>query len=139
MARFTAEERSAEYFRAGARPAEPPRGMTAAGRKVWRSIVASKPVDWFDGATLEVLRFHAENIASAQAASRDLRKVKPGTPQFRAIAGDMKSISVSLGHSSRQLRLTVLVDVQGQKAGERGVVGDGNVDLIGGPALRVVD
>jgi hypothetical protein len=111
--------------------------MTAAGRKIWRTIVASKPVDWFDGATLEVLRYHVENVASAQSVSRVLRRVKPGSPEFRAIAGDMKSLSTSIAHSSRQLRLTVLVDVQGQKAGERGAAGADD-DLIGGPALKVV-
>jgi hypothetical protein len=137
MPRSSAEERSAAYYRSGKKPAEPPRGMTAAGRKIWRAIVASKPVDWFDGATLEVLRYHAENVASAQAVSRDLHRVKSGSPEFRAIAGDMKSLSTSIAHSSRQLRLTVLVDVQGQKAGERGAPAAED-NLIGGPALKVV-
>jgi hypothetical protein len=109
--------------------------MTAAGKRIWRQIVRSKPTDWFDDATLEVLYVHAENLASAQTVSRDLRKVKPGSLEFRAISGDMKTLTSALAVTGRQLRLTVLVDVQGQKAGERQVTAASD-SLVGGNATR---
>jgi hypothetical protein len=139
MSRQSAEERSASYFRAGKKPPEPMRGMTPAARRVWREIVAGKPVDWFDSGSLPVLRIHCENIASANRVSRDRARLKPGSPEFRAVSVEMKSAVMELAVTSRQLRLTVqhAIDNEDMATRERGVL-NGDAELIGGPALKVV-
>lgn len=137
MPRSTAEERSAAYYRAGKKPAAPPKGMSAAARRIWTEIVESKPVDWFDAGSLVNLRVHCEVAAGATRVSRQLTRVKPGTPEYRQLSAQAKILGSTLATSSRQLRLTVIasVDVEGQKATERGVV----QQLLGGRSLKVVE
>lgn len=112
--------------------------MSAAGRRIWREIVASKPIDWFEAGSLHILRHHAENVASADRVSRQLARVKVGTTEFRELTGDARRLGAAIATSARQLRLTVQhsIDRRDQKAGERGAMRDPDADLIGGRALR---
>jgi hypothetical protein len=137
--RHSAEGRAGSFYRAGGRPAQAPAGMSAFARRVWREIIASKPLDWFDGDALHELRVHCENRARLNDLTRRSAKEDVGSKEFRELAVTMRVVSTMLTSSARQLRLTVQhkIDYQTTTMKEGGsALGS---DLIGGAAkLRKV-
>lgn len=114
--------------------------MSTPAKRIWREIVAGKPIDWFDSGSLPILQLHCENTARAQRVSRDLAAVQPGSVACRHLSSAMKTLTIILASSSKQLRLTVqkAVDTRSKKVAETGVVGQGDDDdLIGGNALKL--
>jgi hypothetical protein len=107
MPRHSAEERAAAFYRAGKKPATPPRGISPAARRIWRDIVNSKPVDWFDVGSLQLLRLHCENVAAANEVSARLSTAEVGSTEFSRCAANAKMLGSAIATSARQLRLTV--------------------------------
>jgi hypothetical protein len=108
--------------------------MSPEGKEIWREIIASKPLDWFDADQLRSLIGHCENRASLNDLTIRLSKEEPGTKAFRQLAIDMKFIATVVTSSARNLRLTVqnTADRSSTKNGERGSVRD---ELMGGAAV----
>jgi hypothetical protein len=115
--------------------------MNADARRIWREIVAGKPVDWFDAGSLQTLCLHCHNMVGAMKVGAGLARVDAGTPEFRALAADARTLASALAHSNRQLRLTVAhkIDAEEKISRERGVLDRKNSHVVGGRALRVVD
>jgi hypothetical protein len=111
MPRQSAEEMSASFFRAGKDFPKPPPGMSAKARRIFREIVASKPIDWFDANCVRILRIHCENIVKADEVSDSFATVKPGSKAFTELSNQMRTLSAVIATSSRQLRLTVQTQV----------------------------
>jgi hypothetical protein len=134
MARHSAEERSASFYRALKLPATPPRGMAADARALWREIVGAKPPDWFDAASLQLLRLHCETLASANRIAKDLRQFVSGSVEHRRACQVWKMYSTQVMASARALRLTVqhAVDTESAKVTEQSSVTPINDRLLGG-------
>jgi hypothetical protein len=56
MPRLTAEQRSADLYRAGINPPEPPGDLDKTATQLWRDIAASKPADQWNPGALELLK-----------------------------------------------------------------------------------
>jgi len=111
--------------------------MSPAGRRIWRGIIASKPVDWFDADQLESLLGHCENRARFNELSLRLAQEDVGSKAFRELAVNLKMIGTTVASSARQLRLTVqnTADRRQAKLAEKGSAMSGDV-LVGGLAIR---
>src|SRR5580765_4503698 len=105
--RHSAEERAGSFYRSGGTPAKPPRGMSPAGRGIWRKIIASKPIDWFDADQLESLAGHCEVRAKYNELARRLASEDVASKAFREIAIPLKWMGATEGASGGHLRLTV--------------------------------
>jgi hypothetical protein len=136
--RHSAEERAGSFYRKGRKSTQPPRGMSPAGRRIWREIIASKPVDWFDADPRQELMAHCENRARLNDLMQRLAKEDVGSRAFRQLAINMKMISTMLVASSRQLRLSVhaATDRGSTKLTEHGSATGADDDLVGGAATR---
>jgi hypothetical protein len=112
--------------------------MSPAGRAIWRRIIASKPIDWFDADQLESLAGHCEVRATFNQLARRLAAEDVESKAFRDIAINMKMIGPSVASSARQLRLTVqnTTDSRKTKLSERGSAMSGD-DLVGVAARRI--
>jgi hypothetical protein len=132
--RHSAEERSGSFYRAGGQPAKPPKGLSAPAKRIWREIIASKPLDWFDADQLHALSAHCEGRARLSEIMARLAKEDVGSREFRELANAMKLIGSAVATSARQLRLTVqqAVEPRETKRSERGSTAD---DLVGGAAV----
>jgi hypothetical protein len=120
MPRTSAEERAASFYRAGKVRAKPPTQLSPAARKIWRAIVASKPVDWFDYGSLGLLADHCQSRARLEAIWTRLHEVKAGSPESLSLAKEMRIHSARMSTTARQLRLTVqhAITRQASMAGE---------------------
>jgi hypothetical protein len=130
--RHSAEGRSGSFYRAGGGPAQAPAGMSPLARRIWREIIASKPLDWFDADALRGLEAHCEGRARLHDLTRRLAREDVGSREFRELAASQRIISAMLAVSTRQLRLTVQhkIDYQTTTMKEGGSAsGD---ELIGG-------
>jgi hypothetical protein len=116
MPRRSAEEKAAAFYRVRTRAVEPPRGMSAAARRAWREIIASKPVDWFDPGSLQLLRLHCEAIAGANKLAADLRKLPAGSREFTRGCAAWKAMYASAMSTARALRLTTQQAVESRSA-----------------------
>jgi hypothetical protein len=108
--------------------------MSAAARRIWREIVAGKPVDWFDAASSQLLRLHCEAVAGAHRAAAELRELAPGSAEFTRACVVWKMFSGSAITSAKALRLTTqnTVERHAAKAGERSNVTVLDTRLLGG-------
>jgi hypothetical protein len=136
--RHSAEERAGSFYRADRKALKPPPGLTPVARRIWREIVASKPVDWFHGDQLHELASHVENRARLIDLRQRLAAVDVGSKEFRELAVNMKIISTSVATSARQLRLTVQAAAERHAAKiiERASPEPAGDDLLGGAAVR---
>src|ERR1051325_11493016 len=136
MPRKNPEQRSGSIYRAGIRPARPPKTLTPAARRIWRDITGARPPDWFDAGQLGLLALHVEMRARATEVAAELARVAVDSPEFGRLARNLKVLDDALATGARQLRLTVVatIDRKSGQLDERGI-GRGN-DLIGGDAGR---
>jgi phage terminase small subunit len=72
MPRISPEARSAAAFLTGGKPPEPPKHLDIAAAAIWREIVASKPVDWFDAGAQVLLENYCSSAAHARVLYRRL-------------------------------------------------------------------
>jgi phage terminase small subunit len=138
MPRASAEERAAAFYRAGNKAPAAPKALSSRAQAVWRQIVSSKPVDWFDPSHHGYLADHCETWARLEEVWAGLRQVHPGSDESRILMNALKILRGNFSVSSRHLRLTVheAVDRKAAKATEQQAAATGN-ELIGGGATRL--
>ena len=136
MPRTSAEERAASFYRAGSKPAAPPRILSTRAKYIWRSIVNTKPVDWFDAGNFGLLADHCETQVLLEEVWARLRRYPVGSREGRALLGDLRTGRGNYLKSSQALRLTVqyAVERRSTMAGETQV---STTDaLLGGASIR---
>ena len=135
MPRTSAQERAAAFYRADNTVREPPKELSQRAKAIWREIVRSKPIDWFDGGSLGLLADHCETQARLEECWAVLRRLPVGSADARAIMAEVKILRPNFGRSAALLRLPVqyMVDRRATLAGERAPANQGDA-LIGGEA-----
>lgn len=72
MPRASAEARAASVYQSGGKAPTAPRALSPEGREIWREIVNSKPIGWFDPGSLQLLELYCSSVVDAKALSAQL-------------------------------------------------------------------
>jgi len=133
----SAANRGGAFYRADNTVREPPKELSQRAKAIWREIVRSKPLDWFDGGSFGLLADHCETQARLEECWIVLRRLPVGCGEARAIMTEVKILRPNFGRSAALLRLPVqyTVDRRATLAGERAPEGHGD-SLIGGQAAE---
>jgi len=135
MPRISPEGRSAAAFLTGVQAPEPPINMPPAEAKLWREIVQSKPIGWFDAGSLLLLDLYAYTaIAAGRVAAAASAVGDIGSPAAGRLCRRLVALNTSaLGLASR-LRLTPQNTIH-RRSGLLSEPGAGSPDpLLGGRA-----
>ena len=134
--RHSAEQRAGSFYRVGGQAIEPPRVLTARAKRIWREIVAAKPIDWFDAGHAGLLADHCETQCLLEEVWARLRRFPVGSKESAVLIAQHKTVRNDYAVSARLLRLTVqqTTERQATKNAEKGSVSD---DLVGGVATRL--
>jgi phage terminase small subunit len=147
MPRQSAESRAAAAFQAGGAPPEPPKHLSKEAAVVWREIVSSKPVDWFDPGARILLEAYCEAAVHHRAVTRKITTLRRGRSRdnwedLKAMEKRAALVRRDLATLATKLRLSVQanVDWHSRKLGERGNAGDNpektaRSTLLGGEAV----
>jgi hypothetical protein len=136
MPRLSAEARMATAFRAGAKPPQPPRDLGPAAAAVWRSIMQSKPLGFFDS-SLPQLAVYCRIMATLDRISAELEETPPGTERSAQLVKEVRALGSVVAVHGRQLRITNTARID-RKAGILDEAGPGRLlddDLLGGRAV----
>jgi hypothetical protein len=144
MPRQSAESRSAAAFRAGAEGLPPPKHLRREAKELWRSIVASKPPDWFDAGSGILLERYVECALHWRALWGEIERLekaqKPNGKQIAALERRACRFAQLLARLASSLRLSVqaAVNWHSRKNGERGAGANAQPgdDLLGGEAVH---
>lgn len=107
MARMSAEGRSAAAFRAGGRSPPVPDGFDELSAKLWRDIVKTKPIGWFDAGSLSLLALYCRTMSSALRASERLAATAVDAPEFSYIRKQVVALNTTCTSLAVKLRLSV--------------------------------
>jgi len=135
MPRTSAAERAGAFYLADKTARVPPKALSARARAIWREIVNSKPLDWFDGGSVGLLADHCETQARLEECWTCLRRMPVGCDEAKAILAEVKILRPNYGRTAALLRLGVqyAVDRRATLAGEGAPDAKGEA-LIGGQA-----
>jgi hypothetical protein len=127
MPRISPAARAAAIWRSGGRKPAPPRHMSTAAKRIWRGIVADRPIDWFRPGSLLLLEQLCEVMVAQRAALAQLARDPRDVDAIRAV----KDYAGILNVTASRLRLTVQTDVErkSRKVDEREPAAD---VLLGG-------
>jgi hypothetical protein len=109
--------------------------LTTRAKNIWRKIVGSKPIDFFNEGSMGLLADHCETQALLEEVWARLRRYPVGSKENAFLVKQLKEVRANYATSCRLLRLTVQYTTERQavKNAEKGSV---TGDLIGG--LRLV-
>jgi hypothetical protein len=149
MSRMSAEARGASAFRAGNRPPPPPENFSDAAAAIWREIVGSKPVDWFDGGSFGLLRQFCRTMAQAesvalQLAATETDEQKIDALERRIVAQRLEALErrlIALNTCCTTLATKLRISVQAKISTRSGMLtekADKDADdaLLGGRAIH---
>jgi hypothetical protein len=103
MPRMSAESRSAAAYLVGGKPPQPPKHLSARAKAIWRSIVASRPVDYFRPGS-DVLLAQFCEMAAAQEHNLRALAGNPGDP---ARQRGVRDLAMILNSCATKLRLAI--------------------------------
>jgi hypothetical protein len=111
--------------------------LSTRAKWIWRSIVAAKPIDWFDAGQFGLLADHCETQTRLEEVWARLRRYPVGSRESRLLMGELRILRGNYATSARLLRLTVqqTTERHSTKTAERGSAIGGD-DLVGGVATR---
>ena len=136
MPRISAEQRASRLFLTGHKPPQPPSDLGKPAADHWRTIVRSRPPDFFDGGVQGLLQTLCSALAECSRVAQAMAAEPVGTPQSAALTKDyavLCGIAMSL---ARSLRLTKQsIDKKSGAHDERAPPVD---HLIGASVLRPV-
>jgi hypothetical protein len=140
MPRASAEARAGAALRVGgSRPAPPPQFPEAAA-KLWREIVADKPLGWFDAGALPLLRLYCLTLARAEGVEALLLLTPPEDDAAADIEKRLIKLNGSCTTLATKLRLSVqaAVDRRSRMLDESGPGEEAASDpLLGGKVVRL--
>jgi hypothetical protein len=101
--RQSPEERAASYIRSRGKWPTPPSDMSTPAKRVWNSIVKSRPPDFFAPGSLELLQQFAETTVLARLYTQFLRR----DPENREYLRGYALLNGSMSQLSTKLRLAI--------------------------------
>jgi hypothetical protein len=130
-----ADAKAGAFYRAGKRK-EPPKKLSARAKVIWRDIVNSKPVDWFDGASLGLLADHCRTQERLEDCWRALDRLPVGSIDANLVMRELRTLRTNYATSSRLLRLAVSHGIERQhtKASESASEAEADALIGGEPA-----
>jgi hypothetical protein len=135
MARQSAEARGASAFRVGGKPPEVPAGFSPEAAEIWREIVDSKPVDWFDGGSLGLLRLYCRTLVQAERVAVEMES-RPPTSDVAYLERRLALLNGCCTTLGTKLRLTVQLQISTKSGKITEKPGHDNDDhLLGGKAI----
>jgi hypothetical protein len=131
-----ADAKAGAFYRAGERK-EPPKALTARAKAIWREIINSKPVDWFDAGSLGLLADHCRTQERLEDCWRALDRLPVGSVDANLVMRELRTLRTNYATSARLLRLAVShgIERQAVKASERAPEAEADA-LIGGVPAR---
>src|SRR5215467_783047 len=120
MPRRSSAETAASFYRATRQRVEPPRRLPARAKAIWREILASKPIDYFDVGHHGLLADYCETQEALERCRVDLRRLRLDCATSDRLFDRTIKLGSRLSTLARQLRLTVqwTTDRRATKAGE---------------------
>lgn len=93
--------------------------MSPRAKAIWKQVVASKPVDWFDAGSLILLRSFCVIAADAQELEEKANEIGG---RDEAVIESLRKSALALTTLGTKLRLTVQANVEweSRKNGEKG-------------------
>ena len=130
------EARSSALFRAASIPLAPPADLDPTSCRLWREVVASRSADWWNAASLTLLRRVCRTAGHVERLHDALDAATIGTAQARDLNRQMLAGNQFLGVLAAKLRLSQQASVDRRSAWitERGPAGADDV-LLGGRAI----
>lgn len=139
MARISAEARGASVYRAGGKLPQAPANFSKEAADIWREVVSAKPVDWFDGGSLRLLRQFCRTMAQAERIAVELDA--PEARMLSAVDIEVRerrlvALNGNCTTLATKLRITVQLAI-GTKSGmiTEGTDGSAEDELLGGKAV----
>ena len=135
MPRKSPEEMAASRYLAGSKPPSPPLELDRPSRQLWKQIAAWVPSDWWNPATLRLLRRYVRTAVYCERVADALDAAELGSAKAISLGKQVIAMNSSLGILAQKMRLSTQVTMSARSTGrmsERGV-DDG---LIGGYAIR---
>lgn len=140
MPRASAEGRAASAYRAGAKRPSPPAGLASEPAAEWRSIVAAKPLGWFDAGSLPLLETYCVTLARLRELHALLAETPPGEKGAAFLEQRIMGLNGSCAMLATKLRLSVqaAVDRRSRMLDEAGEGEKAAADpLLGGKVVRL--
>jgi phage terminase small subunit len=135
MARQSAEDRAAAYWRARGKPPAPPSHLSPKARKLWREIVASRPPELFAPGSTELLAQFCELSIQQQGYLTWLRE-DPRNPEIQQTVCRVGNTLCQLATKLR-LALTSIDRKAGILAEREPEVDDKDDTLFGGNVAKL--
>ena len=137
MPRISAEARAAAAHLVGGKPPPPPKEMSPDAAKIWKLIVRSKPLGWFDYGSLVLLRQYCETAVEAQRFAAILAEDCETLDDRIDVGKHLTRLNGSLTTMATKLRLSVqaAVDRKSRMLDEDGAGEKTDDQLLGGKAV----
>lgn len=134
MSRMSPEARGAVSHGAGSRLPHAPKWLGADEAQLWREIIRSKPLGWFDPSSLHLLGQYCAVLAAAQRAA--VRVAEVDGPFMSERIKDLVRLNGNCTTLATKLRLTVQTTVD-RKSGMLTEKNDEKAEdkLLGGKAV----
>lgn len=137
--RHSAEERAASFYRVTRKGLLPPSKLPHRAKAIWREIVGSKPIDFFETGQCGLLADYCETQSRLEECNADLRRLDLGSEESDRLFNRTIKLGQRMSRLAPQLRLTVQWSVErhSTKAGEAAPGLEIGGELIGGRTLGV--
>jgi len=137
MPRKSAENISGALHRAGGKPPSPPRDLKPEAAKLWRAIANERPVDWFNPATLRLLRRFCRTALYVERLHDALDEAEIAGEAAKQLLKQVLAANASLGILAAKMRLSVqaAIDRRAGQLNERGSEDAATDRLLGGAAV----
>jgi hypothetical protein len=125
------EQRSGELYRNGGNRPRPGPDLGQPEAKLFRSIVASKPADWFSPATAVLLTRFVKTSVYAEKVQDELENLPIGSPEAAVLVRQLAALNTNLCTLASKMRLSQ------QAASSPRSIGRNNeaASLIGSPLI----
>lgn len=136
MPRISAENRGAIAYRSGSKPPPAPARLDPEAAAIWRVVVRSKPLGWFDASSLALLELYCTTLVKARQVAVELAPLEVRTPGVERLERRLIRLNSNTIALATKLRLTVqaAVNRRSRMLDEAGV-GDHFDGLLGGSAF----
>ena len=136
MPRKSPNEISASAYRSGGKPPPPPRDLKPEAAKLWWAIANERPVDWFNPATLRLLRRFCRTALYVERLHDALDEAEIGGEAAKLLLKQVLAANANLGVLAAKMRLSVqaTIDRRAGQLNERGSDAAATDRLLGGAA-----
>ena len=136
MSRKSSEEIAASRWRAGSKPPKPPANLDRTSRRLWKEIAEGQPPDWWNPATLRLLRRYCRTAVYCERVADALDVAELGSTEAVRLSKQVIAMNSSLGILAQKMRLSTQVTMSARSTGKMAERGVPDSPLIGGFAVH---